>query len=257
MERDNKAVWIGSTLFVVVIGAGIFFYQFAAKAPAPVAPPPAVPAPAAAPAAPPPPPAEPLPKLEDSDAFIRGRAAALSSDPAFAAWLKTDDLLPRFAAAVNMIARGKVPKDALSFLAPRKKFAVRRDGESFFLDPRGYARYDAAADALASVDAAGAAALFLKYRPLCQEAYAGLGERMADVADGISAAVRELQTAPVVEGRVPLKEKGLVYAFADDSLERLSPAQKQLVRMGPKNQRKIQDKLGELLRALGTPPPAK
>jgi hypothetical protein len=248
VEEDNKAVGIGSALLVVVIGAGIYFYKFAAPAPPPAAPPPVESASAAAaPGAA----AEPLPKLEDSDAFIRTKAASLSSDPEFAGWLKTDDLIPRFAAAVSMIGRGRVPKDGLSFLAPHRKFSVRRNGETITIDPRGYARYDAAADAVGSIDAAAAAALFRKYKPLFQEAYQALGERKGDVADAVESAVRELQKAPIVEGAVRLKEKGLVYAYADDSLERLSPAQKQIMRMGPKNQRKIQDKLSELVRALG------
>jgi DUF3014 family protein len=42
-----------------------------------------------------------------------------------------------------------------------------------------------------------------------------------------------------------------VYAYVDDSLERLSPAQKQLLRMGPKNQATIQAKLREFTLALG------
>jgi hypothetical protein len=248
VDNDNKAVGIGSALLVVVIGAGIYFYKFAATAPAPVAP--AAPAPVVAPAAPP---AEPLPKLQESDGFIRSRAAALSTDRTFAAWLKTDDLLPRFAAAVNMIAQGKVPKDGLSFMGPRNKFrAIKKDGV-FYASPASSARYDAAAAAIGSLDAAAAAGLFQKCKPLFQEAYQGLGEQKGDVRDAIVRAVDELLKTPAVPGPVPLKEKGIVYAYVDDALEGLSPAQKQLLRMGPKNEAAIQAKLREFERALGAP----
>jgi hypothetical protein len=259
MDKDRKAVWIGLGLLAAVIGAGFGLYRYLAPAP-PAAPPPP-PAPAAAPAAPAAPPvpapAQPLPPMADSDAFLRVEASTLSSDPAFAGWLKTADLIPRFAAAAGMIARGKDPRDALSFLAPRRKFAARAAGDGFVLDPRGYARYDAAAGALASIDAAAAAALFRRWKPLFQQAYDALGEKPADVADVALAAARELRAAPVLTGRVALKPKGLVYAYADESLERLSPAQKQLLRMGPANEKKIQDKLGELVAALAGPAPAK
>jgi hypothetical protein len=248
MENENKAVPIGAALVVVVIGAGVYLYQFASRTPAPAAPP--APAQASSAQVPAAPAAEPLPKLEESDAFIRGKAAALSSDPAFAGWLKTDDLIPRFAAAANMISRGRVPKDGLSFLAPHRKFSVRRHDGVVTADPRGFARYDAAADAVGSVDAAAAAAFFRKYKPLFQEAYQQLGEQKGDVQDAVLKAIGELRGAPAVPGDAPLKEKGLVYAFADDALERLSPAQKQLLRMGPRNEKKIQDKLGEFARAL-------
>jgi hypothetical protein len=248
VDNDNKAVGIGSALLVVVIGAGIYFYKFAATAPAPVAP--EAPAPAEAPAAPP---SEPLPKLQDSDGFIRVKAASLSTDPVFAGWLKTDDLLSRFAAAVNMIGQGKVPKDGLSFMAPHKKFKVRKKGDKFFADPSSYARYDAAAGAIGSLDAAATAGVFQKYKPLFQEAYQALGEQKGDVQDAVVGAVRELLKTPVIAAPLPLKEKGIVYAYVDDALETLSPAQKQLLRMGPKNQATIQAKLREFARALGVP----
>ena len=244
MDNDNKAVGIGSALIVVVIGAGIYMYKFAATAPAPIAP---MPAPAEAPAAPP---SEPLPKLEESDGFIRTKAAALSTDPMFAAWLKTDDLLPRFAAAVNMIGQGKVPKDSLSFMGPHKKFTARKKGGNFIANPSSYARYDATAGAIASVDAGTAARLFQKYKTLFQSAYQGVGEA-GDVQDAVVRAAQELLKTPTVSGPMPLKEKGIVYAYVDDALEHLSPAQKQLLRMGPKNQAAIQAKLREFTQALG------
>ena len=252
MENDNKAVGIGSTLLVVVIGAGIYYYRFAAPVPVPVAPAPEVPAPAVV-AAPGAPPTEPLPKPEESDGFIRSKAAPLSANRAFAAWLKTDDLLPRFTAAVNMIGQGKVPKDAFSFMAPHGKFKVRQENGSFFADPSSYARYDAAAAAVGSLDAAAAARLFQKYKSLFQEAYQALDERKGDVQDAFVRAAQELLKAPLVESGRPLKEKGLGYAYADDALERLSPAQKQLLRMGSKNQAKVQTKLREFVLALGVP----
>jgi hypothetical protein len=248
VDNDNKAVGIGSALLVVVIGAGIYFYKFASTTPAPAAP--AVPAPAEAPAAPP---SEPLPKLEESDGFIRTKAASLSTDPVFAAWLKTDDLLPRFSAAVNMIAQGKVPKDGLAFMAPHKKFKARKKGGTFYADPSSYARYDAAAGAIGSLDAAAAGAVFQKYKPLFQESYQALGEQKGDVQDAVVRAVQELLKTPVAAGPVALKEKGIVYAYVDDALESLSPAQKQLLRMGPKNEAAIQAKLREFARALGVP----
>lgn len=251
MEKDNKAVGIGSALLVVAVGAGIYFYRSTAPAPAPAVPEaPAAPAPADAPAAPP---AEPLPTPEESDAFLRGKAAGLSADPVYAGWLKGDDLLPRFAAAVSMIGSGKVPKDGLSFMAPRGKFKVRRKGGTLVADPGGYVRYGAAAGAIGSLDAAAAAALFQKYKPLFQAAYRGLGEQKDDVQDALLRAAQELSAAPLVPAGAALKEKGLGYAYVDDALERLSPAQKQLMRMGPKNQAKIQAKARELASALGAP----
>ena len=248
MEDDNKKVGIASAMLVLVLG-GVFYYYKTLWSAAPAAAPAAMSAGAVAE----PDSGEPLPKLEDSDAFVRPKAAELSSDAAFRSWLKTDDLLPRLAAALNMIGAGKVPKDGLSFMAPRRKFsALKKDGV-FYASPASYARYDAVATAVASIDAPAAARLFQRYKRLFQEAYQGLGENNGDVQDAFVRAARVLLSAPAAGPKAALTEKGLVYAYADASLESLSPAQKQLMRMGPKNEAKIQAKVRELAQALGVP----
>ncbi len=47
-----------------------------------------------------------------------------------------------------------------------------------------------------------------------------------------------------------------MYEYADRTLEALTPAQKQLLRMGPANVARIQAKLREFQAALAIPPPA-
>jgi hypothetical protein len=59
---------------------------------------------------------------------------------------------------------------------------------------------------------------------------------------------------PIVDGQVRLLPKGIGYRFADPNLERLTPAQKQLLRAGPRNVRIVQSALRQLAQALGVPP---
>ncbi|MBI3566226.1 MAG: DUF3014 domain-containing protein, partial [Elusimicrobia bacterium] len=192
---------------------------------------------------------------EDSDAWVRAQAAGLSGDARVKDWLKGANLLQRWAAAVNMVSRGGVPQDALSFLRPRRKFVPIEEDGRFFLDPKSYARYDAVADAFASLDAKAAGEFFAAARPLIDAAWAGLGEGRGGVLDGVARAARELLAAPALPDRAELRpsEKGIVFQFVDDALERRSPAQKQLMRMGPRNQRKIQAAARALALAAGVP----
>jgi hypothetical protein len=46
----------------------------------------------------------------------------------------------------------------------------------------------------------------------------------------------------------------LTYMYVDPRLEKLSPAQRLLLRMGPENERRIQSKLRDFALALGFPP---
>jgi len=250
--ENNKGIWIGSVLLVcAAAGLGVFFHHFHVR-------PPIV-------KEPPPPPQQavrteektvspaPPPKLEQSDDLIRARAKELSSHPKLADWLKTEDLIRRITAAAEGIAAGNSPRDGLDFLGPRKGFAVRKKGERLFLNPRSYTRYNLAAEAFQSLDADRAVRLFHELRPLFQDAYRELGYRDRDFKDTLIRAIKELLRTPVVEGEIPLKEKVVSYALADEKLEGLSGAQKQLLRMGPKNTALIQGKLRELARALGVP----
>lgn len=191
-----------------------------------------------------------LPRLEESDEYARAKAAALSADPAFAAWLKTENLLSRLALATSLIARDEVPRDALSFLAPKGKYAVVRRGGKIYADPRDAARYDGAAAVVSSLDANAVAAFLRGVEPLLDLA-GDRGERGGFRA-AFSLAVIRLGQTPAATAEPELREtkKGIVYAYADESLEKLGPARKQLLRMGPKNQAAVQAKLEEILKAL-------
>lgn len=48
-----------------------------------------------------------------------------------------------------------------------------------------------------------------------------------------------------------LRRIGNYYEYPDEEIEGLSPAQRHLLRMGPRNVQRIQEKLREIQRALG------
>ncbi len=257
MKAPAKPVWVaGGVLFVLATGAGLYLNLAPRPAPEAAAPVPApapvsAPVPAAVPAAPA---APPLPSLQDSDAAVRTKVAALSLDPGFSAWLKPASLLRRAAAAADVLSRGRSPKDSLVFLAPRGGFTVRRRGGVLAASPRAFARYDAAARVVASLDAGAAARLEGEFEPLLDEACREQG-CTGSFRETLVRGLLELLAAPVPAAPPRLKpaEKGIVFAYADPRLEKLSLAQKQLLRMGPRNQAAVQAKLRELARALGVP----
>ena len=237
-------------LIVALLGAGAVAGVFGARflfKPAPVA---GLSSPAQAPPVPIP---SNLPPLEGSDAYAREKAAGLSGDLSFREWLEGDSVLQRLIAAINMTAHGRVPRDILAPFAPQGKFKVKTQAGKVVVDPAGYARYDKVAAFAVSVNALDAANAFTALLPLLDAAQRGLGEPNTSAKEALFTAVRELVAAPVPEGDVALKagKKGIGWAYADERLENLSPAQKQLIRLGPKNQALIQVKLRAIVEALG------
>lgn len=194
--------------------------------------------------------------LGKSDELVREKAGGLSSLPLFAGWLKTEDLLRRVTAAVFCVADGTSPSESLSFMSPRKRFSVKKIGGRLCVDPKSYARYDAAAAVVESIDAKAAAALIQALGPWFQAASRELSSPPRDFQATLGKAIVSLLQTPVVERDIPLKEKVVSFAMApmpDLGLEELPAAQKHLLRMGPKNTVKVQAKLRELALALGMP----
>jgi Protein of unknown function (DUF3014) len=191
-----------------------------------------------------------LPPLEQTDAVVRELVAKLSSHPKVAAWLATNQLLRNFTVVVNSIASGRTPSRQLTRLKPTGPFEVRKEGSATEIDPRSYRRYDSYADAVAGLDAHGTARLYATLKPRIQDAYRELGNP-DNVDRALERAIRELLATPVIDGSVALASKSVAYEYADPRLQSLSSAQRQLLRMGPRNVRIIQAKLRELAPLLG------
>jgi hypothetical protein len=196
-------------------------------------------------------PPEPLPALDASDAWLRAEAGTLSPHPAFAGWLASGDLVRRFVASVDNVADGGSPRAHLPFLAPREPFRTTVRAGRTVVDPRSFARYDAVAEVVASLDAERCAALYGRAKPLVEEAYRALGPGEGSFDDRLARGLRTLLATPAPTGDEELVQPGVYFEYADPELESLEPAQKHLLRMGPANVRRIQGKLRELAGALG------
>jgi len=253
MEENGSSLVPRVLMLAAAVAAGGGFYYYSSIRQAPVS------APAAAvpeqpgrqearPSRP------PLPvTLGDSDAFVRKKAGELSSSARWAGWLGADTLVRRFTAAVGLIAAEKSPRDSLAFLAPEKGFSVVKKGGKLCVDPKSYARYDPLGNVVQSLDASAAAGLLDELQPLFQEACREMDCEKEGLRAVLVRAIKELLRTPVVDGDIRLKPKVVTYTMEDPALEGLGPAQKHLLRMGPKNVLKIQLKLRELGKTLGVP----
>ena len=255
--------WIAIVAIVIAVIAGAMFFSGPDEVPEP-RPIPVMPEPPPAPPPPPPPPrVEPevmveweepepepepivLPALNESDRFIREQAEVLTDDGSIERVLASDDLLRKFVVVVENLAEGNVSRDPVAFMAPRENFSVIRRNETPYLNPQSYRRYDRLAGVAAALQPSQAVAMLRLSEPLLLDAYAELGLQDVDVQDRLRRAIDLLIATPVVTGEVELSQPAVMFQFADPELEALLPAQKQLIRMGPDNQRKVQAKLREI-----------
>jgi hypothetical protein len=192
--------------------------------------------------------------LKTSDLPVRELAGELSSHPQLVPWLKNEDLLRRFTAAVDNTADGTSPDTHFEFLRPKEPFKViERDG-NIFIDPACYRRYDLVAEVFVSLKTESAIALYRELRPLINEAYREIAPPGKDFQETLLKTIDELLEVPVLDGEIPVEEKVVTYTYADERLEALSKAQRHLLRTGPDNVRMIQAKLRDIKKELTRAP---
>ena len=172
---------------------------------------------------------EPLPALGQSDAFVRRVLGALSAHPEIARWLAPDDLIRRFAAAVDNVAEGVSPRAHLGHISPSTGFRAISQGERLVVDPDTYHRFDDSVSAFVSLDTEELAALYRNLKPLVQEAYRDLGYPRRDFDEVLGMALRRLIQTPVPSGELEVVPKVRSYSYADPALEDLTASQKDLL----------------------------
>lgn len=189
-------------------------------------------------------------QLDQSDEELREPLSNLAPQPELAQWLMMRDLVRSFVVAVDNIAEGRTPRPHLVEVEPAGSFRVREEGGRVFVDPASYARYDTISEVFVALDVEAAVELYIEIYPLMQQAYEELGYPDQSFDDTLERAISELLAVPKLVGPVELELLIVSYAFADFELEGLTAAQKQLLRMGPENVTRIQQKLRDLAVAL-------
>ena len=192
-----------------------------------------------------------LPPLDQMDTFLRALLGALSSSPELARWLAGDDLIRLMADGIDRVSRGQSAARDATALRPRGIFAVISRRQETTIDPASYRRFDGLTTMVSSLDARSVADAYRTIRPRLDEAYRGLGRSEGSVDDAVGVALQVLIDTPIVRGPIRLVPgKGATYAYADPELESLPAAQKQLLRMGPDNLERIQQRLKEIKQAV-------
>ena len=193
-----------------------------------------------------------VPPLDALDPFMRDLLGPLSPGPELARWLETEGLAAQLAAGIARVASGVSPARDLGLLRPTSPFTTERRGRREVIAEASFRRYDSLASTVAAVDATRVAQAYRMVAPRLQEAYDRQGR-----AGSVDAMLREgldaLVATPIPDGPIEVRVgRGNTWVFAEPKLEALSPAQKQLLRMGPDNARAVQQRLREIRAAIGS-----
>ncbi|MGO2373461.1 DUF3014 domain-containing protein [Pseudoalteromonas sp. KG3] len=179
----------------------------------------------------------PLPTLNESDTVVVASIDDYLSDQAMSL-LITDDVIRRGVVFIDNLAKGKVVAKHAPVERPEESFSVI-EGDILTIDPNSYERYTPYVKIFTSMSAAQIVRLYDEYKPLINDAYAEIGYQGDAFNQTLEEAIELLLDTPEPKGDMPLLRDSVTYQYAYSEWERLPAAQKQLLRMGPENMKKV------------------
>lgn len=197
-------------------------------------------------------PAPTVSETDDKTLFEELKAVTLdAAEQQIARLVVSSDLFNRFVVQIDNIANQQLANNHRLFKAPQGQFQVYQQADRLWIDAQSYQRYDGYVALLDAMDNQQLIAMYQSLLPAMQEKYAEIGSRRVAFEDVLMDAVEHLLATPEVPTPIEVKTESVMYQFADERIEALSPVQKQLIRMGPENMRRVKVKLRQL-RALLT-----
>jgi hypothetical protein len=187
---------------------------------------------------------------EVSDATVKSALMMVAASPTFAKLLVNERLIEKFVINVSNLSNNQLsPKDAL-VVPPEEKFKTYNQADRVWIDNSSFQRYNGYVDALESVDTEELLAVFDNYESNIREKFAEISRPGQNFDSSLIDAINTLLDTPQVPVPIEVYSESVVYKFKDEQLEALSGPQKQLIRTGPENMRRIKDVLRSVKQAL-------
>ena len=196
------------------------------------------------------PPAAPLPALDESDAAVRETLAAIVGGATFEALFRPQNIVRNVVTTIDNLPRKSVAPRIMPINPVPGAFRVAGPDGAVVVGLDNAARYTPYVRAMEAIDSTKLVAIYVRFYPLFQQAYADLGYPSRYFNDRVFDVIDHLLATPDVRGPLALTQPKVLYEYADPTLQDLSAGQKVLLRMGGENEAKVKAKLRELKRAL-------
>lgn len=192
-----------------------------------------------------------LPSLGASDEFVLENLRGLQNGIQLIGLLRSEQLIRNFVVLVDNVSRNSFPQTGLPYQAMNQEMQVRSLDENLFvMEQSAHGRFDAIIDTFIAVDTQAAMAIYRLISPLLRQAYGELGYGDNNFDPVLRRAIRNVLDMDPPEGPYQLVKPSVMYLYADAGIENLSAVEKQLIRLGPENTQKLQQKLQAFLSAL-------
>jgi len=186
------------------------------------------------------------PIIDESDGAVKQALMQVASSPALASLLVNESLLQKFVINVyNMSNREAAPKHHL-IIPPEQPFKTYQQADRQWIDASSFQRYNKYVDVFESMEPTQLLTLLDNYRPTIEAKFAEIAPPNRSFDSALMKAIDELLDTPKAPVPIEVYSDSVVFKFKDPLLEGLSGPQKQLLRTGPENMRRIKQVLRDL-----------
>jgi len=191
---------------------------------------------------------EPEPEpLDVSDKGVEEALNEISDSEEANSLIVNEGLIQRFVVTVTNLANDEMPaSQQIPLTAPEQSFKVYRQADKEWIDAASYKRYTPYVTMMESFDNEALLQLMKRYEGEIHSKYDEIGQPGQPFESVLVEAIDQLLNTPEVPVPVEVYSDSVAYKYADSQLEELSTPQKQLLRTGPDNMRRIKAKLREL-----------
>ncbi len=162
-------------------------------------------------------------------------------------WLSNKHVLSKVVRAINALEEGKVVSKYRPINMPSTSFIGHKTGEKWQMSSKNYERYTPYISVLEAAGETGLLKAYRHFHPGLKQAYASLGVNKGSFNKVTRGAIQQLLKAPELATPPYLTHNSVMYKYLDPKLEALPPAQKLMLRMGPKNSQRLKILLKKLL----------
>jgi len=191
---------------------------------------------------------------EDADDKLRQQLSVLSADPHWLQWLaQTPGLIESASVIIANVSDDEDPRKRMAPMHPAGDFETVEQGGQTFESPAAMHRFDSVTDTIDSLDARALTPIWSALHPLISVAYHSVARPGVSVDRAASNALKRLENTQLPAQPIAIKKVGKLWLYADPDMEKEGSVEKLLLRMGPANARKLQQKARELRAALSLP----
>ena len=188
---------------------------------------------------------EPEP-VDISDAAIETALVTIANSNVITDLLVDEALLQRFVVTITNLADDQMAPNHRLLTPPDKTFRIYQQAEREWIDPASYKRYTPYVEAMEAMDNERLLTLFERYEGEMTSSYEEIATSRRSFDETMIEAIDTLLDTPEVPVPVEVYSDSVVYKYKDERLESLSAPQKQLLRTGPDNMRRVKAKLREI-----------